>query len=71
MKSQFPEKVNARLNGLTSNDATEEGIFYVEFSHNICEEGQIREEFEKQLNKSNGKTKKGAKKSSVKAKHSY
>ena len=48
LKSQFPEEVHKRLNGLTSNDATEEGIFYVEFSHKICEQGQIGEEFEKQ-----------------------
>ena len=48
LKSQFPEEVHKRLNGLTSNDVTQEGIFYVEFSHKICEPGQIGAEFEKQ-----------------------
>ena len=49
LKENFSQEVNARLNGETSDDATTEGIFNVEFSHNICESGQIGQEFQSQI----------------------
>lgn len=49
IRERFPDLVEARLSGRTDEDATKEGIFYVEFSHDICAEGQIGKEFEHQL----------------------
>ena len=47
VQDQFPALVEARLNGEESLESS--GLFEVEWSHNICENGDIGKEFEAQL----------------------
>jgi len=50
LQDKFRDQVEARLRGETAEtDAATDGIFYVEFSHDICENGQIGREFATQI----------------------
>jgi hypothetical protein len=47
LQDQFPVLVEARLSGVESLETS--GLFEVEWSHNICKNGDIGKEFEAQL----------------------
>jgi hypothetical protein len=52
IQDQFPVLVAARLAGESQNDVlSTNGLFEESWSHNICESGIIRQEFQAQVNR--------------------